>query len=114
MQQGYLRFNATGVSGAVQSAVVRLFVTDSATNVPQIAATTSPWSETTLNAGNEPTHGAAISDLGNAPANTFIDYPVTVVVTGNGAYSFVLVPQSQQRPRRRVPRGHSNTMSRGT
>ena len=94
VQQGYLRFNATGVTGAVQSAVVRLFVTDSATNAPQIAATTSPWSESTLTAGNEPTHGAAISDLGNAPSSTFIDYPVTAVVTGNGTYSFVLVPQS--------------------
>ena len=95
MQQGYLRFNVTGITGAVQSAVVRLFVTDSATNAPYIAATTSAMERVDRTGANEPiAHGAAISDLGNAPSNTFIDYPVTAVVTGNGAYSFVLVPQS--------------------
>ena len=37
---------------------------------------------------------AVVADLGNAPTNTFIDYPVTPVVTGNGTYGFELLPQS--------------------
>jgi chitodextrinase len=94
MQQGYLRFNVTGITGAVQNAVVRLLVTDSATNAPYIAATTGTWDESTTGANEPIAHGAAISDLGNAPTNTFIEYPVTAVVAGNGTYSFVLVPQS--------------------
>ena len=93
-QRGFLKFAATGITGAVQSAVVRLFVTDSATNAPQLATTTSAWSQSTVTWNNQPAAGPVVADLGNVATNTFIDYPVTPVVTGNGTYSFELIPQS--------------------
>jgi hypothetical protein len=93
-QRGYLRFVASGITGTVQSAVVRVWVTDSASNAPQIATTSSAWTETGLTWNNQPAPGAVTGDLGSASKNTFIEYPVTVAVNGDGTYSFVLVAQS--------------------
>ena len=93
-QRGYLRFVASGITGTVQSAVVRVWVTDSASNAPQIATTSSAWTETGLTWNNQPAPGTVTGDLGSASKNTFIEYPVTVAVNGDGTYSFVLVGQS--------------------
>ncbi len=93
-QRGYLRFVASGISGTVQSAVVRVWVTDSASNAPQIATTSSAWTETGLTWNNQPAPGTVTGDLGSVSKNTFIEYPVTVAVNGDGTYSFVLVAQS--------------------
>ena len=93
-QRGYLRFVASGITGTVQSAVVRVWVTDSASNAPQIATTSSAWTETGLTWNNQPAPGTVTGDLGSVSKNTFIDYPVTVAVNGDGTYSFVLVAQS--------------------
>ena len=93
-QRGYLRFVASGITGTVQSAVVRVWVTDSASNAPQIATTSSAWTETGLTWNNQPAPGTVTGDLGSASKNTFIEYPVTVAVNGDGTYSFVLVAQS--------------------
>ena len=93
-QRGYLRFVASGITGTVQSAVVRVWVTDSTSNAPQIATTSSAWTETGLTWTNQPAPGTVTGDLGSVSKNTFIDYPVTVAVNGDGTYSFVLVAQS--------------------
>ena len=69
-------------------------MTDSASNAPQIATTSSAWTETGLTWNNQPAPGTVTGDLGSVSKNTFIDYPVTVAVNGDGTYSFVLVAQS--------------------
>ena len=73
-QRGYLRFVASGITGTVQSAVVRVWVTDSASNAPQIATTSSAWTETGLTWNNQPAPGTVTGDLGSASKNTFIEY----------------------------------------
>ncbi len=93
-QRGYLKFVTTGISGTVQNAVIRLWVTDSTSNAAQLATTTSTWTETALTWNNQPAPGTVVSDLGSVSRNTFIEYPATVAISGNGTYSFVLVPQS--------------------
>ena len=93
-QRGYLKFVVSGIGAGVESAVVRLRVTDSTSNAPQLATTTSGWTETGLTWNNQPAAGQVLSDLGSVSKNTFVDYPVTVAVTGNGTYSFVLLAQS--------------------
>jgi hypothetical protein len=94
MQQGYLKFDVAGVSGTVTSAVIRLFVKDETGNAPVLASTTNGWSESTINWNNQPAAGPAVANWGNAPSSSFVEYPVTAVVTQNGTYSFVLVPES--------------------
>ncbi len=93
-QRAYVKFVATGITGAVRTATVRLWVTDSTSNAPQIATTTSAWTESTLTWNNQPAPGTVVGDLASVSTNTFIEYPVTVAISGNGTYSFVLVPQS--------------------
>ncbi len=93
-QRGYLKFTVSGVTGTVQSAVVRLWVTDSTSNAPQLATSSSAWTEAGLTWNNQPAPGAVTGDLGSAAKNTAIEYPVTAVVNGDGTYSFVLVAQS--------------------
>jgi chitodextrinase len=93
-RRGYLKFVANGITGTVQTAVIRLWVTDSTSNAPQIATITSAWAETTLTWDTQPAPGPMAGDLGSVATNTFIEYPVTTVINGDGTYSFVLVPQS--------------------
>lgn len=93
-QESYLRFKVSGVSGAVASAKLRLFVTNGTTNGPALRATASTWSETTLTWGTKPAAGALAENKGSITQSAIVEYDVTSLVAGNGTYSFVLVPDS--------------------
>jgi chitodextrinase len=94
LQQAYLKFAVSGVTGTVTSAVLRLYVKDETGNAPALATTSNSWSESTLAWNNQPAAGQVVANWGNAPSGTFVDYPVTAVVTADGTYSFVLVAES--------------------
>lgn len=94
----YLRFNVSGLTRAVQSAKLRLFVTN-ASNVSgsvyltdnNYAGTATPWAETGINYTNAPTTGLALGTANGAAAlSTWVEYDVTAALTGNGTYSFAL------------------------
>jgi len=94
--ESYLRFTVSGTSGTVQSALLRVYsTTDSTRNGPAIYATGSSWSETGITWNNRParTSGAA-DNKGSISKDTWVEYNVTVLVTGNGTYSFVLAGDS--------------------
>ena len=94
-QESYLRFTVTGVSGAVQSATLRLFVSNGSTNGPSLYRTSDSWTETGLTWNNRPAPtSGAIADVGAMVSNSWAEYNVTAQVTGNGTYSFVLLPDS--------------------
>jgi hypothetical protein len=94
-EQSYIRFSVSGVTGAVQSATLRLFVTNGSTNGPSIYGTDNTWTETGLIWNNRPAAtSGAVANLGAATANTWAEYNVTAQITGNGTYSFVLLPDS--------------------
>jgi hypothetical protein len=83
----------TGVTGAVQNATLRLFVTNGSTNGPSLYATANTWTETGITWNNRPapTPGA-IADVGAVTASAWAEYNVTAQVTGDGTYDFVLLP----------------------
>ena len=94
--ESYLRFTVSGTSGTVQSALLRVYsTTDSTRNGPAVYATGNSWSETGITWNNRParTSGAA-DNKGSIPKNTWVEYNVTALVTGNGTYSFVLAGDS--------------------
>jgi len=95
-RRAYLRFTVSGLSGSVQSAKLRLFVTDGTTNGPKIYATASnDWSETGLTWSNQPgPAGSALGDTASASAGVWVEYDVTAAVQGNGTFSFELIPDS--------------------
>ncbi|MFQ5648303.1 MAG: tandem-95 repeat protein [bacterium] len=102
----YMKFNVTGVSAPIQSARVRLRVTDAATDGGDnggsiflvdnnFAGTGIPWVEQTLTSGNAPAAtGSPLSTLGPISANQTVELDVTGAVTGNGIVSFAVVPNS--------------------
>lgn len=95
-RQAYVSFNVTGLTGTVQSATLRLFVTDSTSDGPQVfTASANDWSETSLTWRTQPgPSGEASDDLGSVRSGTWAELDVTPLVGGNGAVSFVLVPTS--------------------
>jgi len=94
-EESYIRFTVSGVTGAVQNATLRLFVTDGSSNGPSIYGTDNSWTETGITWNNRPapTTGV-IANLGTATVSTWAEYNVTTQITGNGTYSFVLLPDS--------------------
>jgi hypothetical protein len=92
-EQSYIRFTVTGVTGAVQSATLRLFVTNGSSNGPSLYTTDNSWSETGITWNNRPAPtSGAMADVGAVTANVWAEYNVTAQVTGNGTYDFVLLP----------------------
>ena len=91
--QSYLRFVVTGVSGAVQSARLRLYVSNGTSDGPAaVRVVDTTWAENAINWDNRPPLGAQLDDKPALATNTFTEYDVTAAVTGDGTYSFALGP----------------------
>jgi hypothetical protein len=92
-EQSHLRFNVSGVSGAVQRATLRLFVRNGSSNGPSLYQTSAAWTEAAITWNNRPpATSGAIADVGTATAGTWSEYDLTGQVTGNGTHDFVLLP----------------------
>ncbi len=92
----FLKFEVSGVQ-TVQSASLRLFVTDYGPDGGAIALTSNnyidsntPWTEDGLVWGNEPDVDAPFANIGPAPGDEWIEVDVSNVVSGPGVYSFGL------------------------
>ena len=90
--ESYLRFTVSGVSGTIQSAVLRVYCTTNGTkNGPAAYATGSSWSETGITWNNRPARTSSATDnKGSIGTGTWVSYTVTPLLSGNGTYSFVL------------------------
>ena len=90
----YVRFNVTGLSGTVQTARLRLYVTGGTVDGPAVFRTSSSWIEKgtgSITWNTRPAAiGAALDDKGKVAASTWVEFTVTAAVTGNGSVSFVL------------------------
>jgi hypothetical protein len=94
-RDAYLRFTISGLTGSIQTAKLRLFNTDGSVNGPAVYTTSSNWSETGITWNNRPARtSGAIDDKGALTVNTWVEYNVTSLITGNGTYSFVLATDS--------------------
>lgn len=95
LSHGYLKFSVTGLTGTIQSATLRLFVTDPSSNGPALYSTASTWTESTITWDSRPAPtGTALGNLGAVSKHTWVEYDVTAIILGNGGYGFVLVPES--------------------
>jgi hypothetical protein len=91
----YIKFAASGITGKVQSAKLRVYATRGTDNGPAVYKTTNNWTESKLTASTAPAAvGSALDDKGSISNGTWVVYDVTDVVTGDGTYSFVLPPSS--------------------
>ncbi len=98
----YLQFTVNGLGNAVQSAKVRLYVTDESNEGGAIyrvadtfVNTNTPWAERTITLANAPAiTGNPIATLGAVQRNTWVEFDVTAAITGDGTYSFGLLTNS--------------------
>jgi hypothetical protein len=94
-EHSYIRFNVSGVTGTVQSATLRLFVSNGSSNGPSLYATDNSWTETGITWNNQPgATSGALADIGSIAANNWAEYNLTAHISGNGTYSFVFLPDS--------------------
>jgi len=94
-EESYIRFNVSGVTGTIQSATLRLWVTNGSSNGPSIYGTDNTWTETGITWNNRPapTTGV-IANVDAMTAGTWTEYDLSGYVTGDGTYSFVFQPDS--------------------
>jgi len=93
--RSYLKFSVSGLTGTVQSAVVRLSVAKAANDGGEIFLSPNTWDEGSITFKNAPVvSGNALSSAGAIAAGTIVELDVTAAVTGNGTYSFALISSS--------------------
>jgi acid phosphatase type 7 len=94
--ESFIRFTVAGVSGTIQSARLRLYVTDNGTrNGPAVYATSNSWSEAEITWDNRPAPTSEAADNKESlGTNNWVEYDVTPLIGGEGIFSFVLVGDS--------------------
>jgi hypothetical protein len=98
IMRSYLKFTVTGVSGSVQSARLRLKVTQAGDNGGSVFLVSDnyldnsgPWTETGLNYDNAPEiSGTPLSSVSSVTKDQTVEFEVTPVISGNSTYSFGL------------------------
>ncbi|WP_187369070.1 CBM96 family carbohydrate-binding protein [Baekduia soli] len=86
---GLVKFDLSAVTGTVQSATLRIWVTDASKKPGNVFATVNMWGETST-WNTRPAQGAQVGTLSTtAPAGAWESIPVTGVTTG-GNVSFYL------------------------
>lgn len=85
----YLRFDVVGTgTSTIESAVLRLFVTDGSRDGGRLYLTPTSWSEGALTHANAPPLGRVVRVLGATSLGTWLEVDVTPWVTGDGPVSF--------------------------
>src|SRR5918993_96835 len=94
--ESFIRFTVDGATGPIQSARVRVFVTTNASaNSPEVYGASNTWTETGITWKNRPARlGNALDNKGSTRTNTWVEYSVSPLVTGNGTYTVALVADS--------------------
>lgn len=94
--ESFIRFTVAGVSGTIQSAKLRVYVSSNGSvNGPAVYGTGTSWTETGITWNNRPSRSTGVLDnKGSVNIGTWVEYNVTALVTGNGTFSFVLAADS--------------------
>jgi len=94
----YLKFEVSGLTGAMQSVTLRLYVTDAGSDGGSVYAvsnnylgTNTSWVQSGLNWSNAPEiSGTALASVGAVTVGSWVEVDVTAAITGNGIFSFGL------------------------
>ncbi len=91
----YLKFDVVGLGGSVQSAKLRLYVTDGSKDGGTLfRVPDTSWSELGITFANAPPFGGALGNAGATSPGQWIEFDVTSVVAGEGQFSFGLASSS--------------------
>ena len=95
--EAYIRFSIAGISGTVQSAMLRVYAgsDENTDNGPAIYLTESEWDESEITWNMRPARTSnALDNKREISEETWVEYNVTSQVAGDGTYSFALVRDS--------------------
>ena len=94
--ESFMRFNVTGVTRSIQSARLRVYVTENGTqDGPAVYATSNDWEESDITWRNRPERiGTVVDNKARLSPNNWVEYDATFLVTGVGTFSFVLIADS--------------------
>ncbi len=112
----YLKFKVAGTSGAITSAVLRMYVAGASKDAGSVYAVSdnfsgsgASWNENALNASNAPAvSGSEVARIGRASSGEYIDVDVTSAVRGNGLHSFAIVSESSDRAKFETKEGSNS------
>lgn len=92
-KMGYLKFEVSGITGSVESAIIQLHVTNASPFGGTIyLVSDNSWDESNMTYNNCPSFsGQPIYELGAVKVGDIVDIDVTSAITGNGLYSFAIV-----------------------
>ena len=98
-QTSYIRFTTGGISGPIRQVKLRVFCTTNGTaNGPAAYLANSTWTESGSGGVTWNTQPALLSGVadntGAFGTNTWVEYDLTSLVSGNGTYTFALVADS--------------------
>ena len=98
-QASFIRFTVSGINGPMQSAKLRVFCTTNGTgNGPAVYLANSSWTESGSGGVTWNTQpgllSGAVDNKGAFGTNTWVEYDVTSLVSGDGTYTFALVADS--------------------
>jgi flagellar hook assembly protein FlgD len=101
----YLKFEITGLSGALQSATLRLYVSDAGPDGGSVYVVSNdyldgsaPWTESGLLWDNAPAiGGTAVSTIGQVSLDQWVEFDVTSAISGDGTYNFALKNNNSDR-----------------
>ena len=96
--KSYLKFDVTGLSGSILSAVLRLNVDGGSSDggslylvSNNLLDTSTPWTENATNWNNAPLiSGTALGSAGAVDVGQWVEFDVISVITGDGTFSFGL------------------------
>lgn len=88
----YLKFDVSGITGAVTSVKLRLFVTDASADGGDVYTASNAWTETGITWSTAPApSGTALGRAGAVAVGTWVEINLSATaVGGNGTYSFTL------------------------
>jgi uncharacterized protein YjiK len=98
----YLKFTVTGLSGSIQSAKLRLYVTDPSDKGGSLylvsnnyVNSSTPWVESGLKFSNAPPiSGSPLASVGSVATGAWVEFDVKAAINGDGVYSFGLASTS--------------------
>ena len=93
--ESFLRFTVSGLAGSVESAKLRVYVTNVTADGPAVYATTNSWTERAITwATRPPRMSDALDDKGPLALNTWVEYDLSELVRDDGTYNVVFASSS--------------------
>ena len=90
-RNAYLRFDVTGVVGTVTSATLRVYANSgSSVGADAFGVPDNLWDESAITFNNAPAIGGSVGFSGSFSSGQFIEWDVTVLVSGDGTYSLAV------------------------